>query len=285
MEEKKQIKFRAVNEFGYFFQANSGTIEKLTFRSPGSTTKQFYLIRQYNGRDGKVWLSASKSGRLAMVKFRKSDKTFSYTLLEKDTEPEEDERDDGDATGELPQLLQAIELNDSSLAKAELDVWKKAHGHLGSSPFVAKLASKEALVMPFAFCYLASGELPTRLSSYLPCSDAFGDGLADWGTAQTLLEESARILAVDSLFTAIKTLASKSVCHLDIKWEHLALLPVFEGSTVVRLEPILIDLAEVDLKLSPTDALSSMSDAILNSHLLSDVQKERFRELLQSVQL
>lgn len=129
--EYPQIKFRAVNESGYFFQANSGTIEKMTFRSPGNTTKQFYLIRQYNGRDGKVWLSIKKSGRIAsLVKFRKSDKTFSYTLLEKDSEPEGEE-DDADAVAQLPQLLQNVE---TSLAKAEQNVWKKAYVHLGATP-------------------------------------------------------------------------------------------------------------------------------------------------------
>lgn len=99
------------------------------------------------------------------------------------------------------------------------------------------------------------------------------------------MEDSATICAVDKLFTAITTLTSKSVCHLDIKWEHLALLPVFEENTLVRLEPILIDRAEVDLTLSPTDALSSMCDAVLNSHChwFSNDQKDRFRELVQNV--
>ena len=205
------------------------------------------------------------------MKFRKSDKTFSYTHLEKDTEPEGEE-DDADAVAQLPQLLSNVQLDDTSLAKAEQNVWKKAYAHLGATPFVAKLASKEALVLPFSFCYQAYGELPVQLSSYLPCSDAFGDGLPDWGVAQPLLEDSAKICAVDNLFTAITTLAtlaSKPVCHLDIKWEHLALLPVFEENTLVRLEPILIDLAEVDLTLSPTDAISSMCDAVLNSNWFS----------------
>jgi len=202
------------------------------------------------------------------VKFRKSDKTFSYTHLEKDTEPEGEE-DDADVVAQLPQLLLNVQLEDTSLAKAEQNVWKKAYVHLGATPFVAKLASKEALVLPFSFCYQAYGELPVQLSSYLPCSDAFGDGLPDWCVAQPLLEDSATICAVDNHFTAITTLASKSVCHLDMKWEHLALWSMFEENTLVRLEPILIDLAKVDLTLSPTDALSSMCDAVLNSNWFS----------------
>ena len=162
-------------------------------------------------------------------------------------------------------------------------MWKKAYVHLGATPFIAKLANKEALVLPFSFCYQAYGELPVQLSSYLPCSDAFGEGLPDWGVAQPLLEDKAKICAVDNLFTAITTLASKSVRHLDIKWEHLALLPVFEENTLVHLEPILIDLTKVDLTLSPTDALSSMCDTVLNSHWFSNDQKDRFWELMQNV--
>ena len=82
-----------------------------------------------------------------------SDKTFSYTLLEKDTEPK-DEQDDADVVSQLPLLLQNVELDDTSLMKAEQNVWK--------------LASKEALVLPFSFCYQTNGEFPVRLPSYLP---------------------------------------------------------------------------------------------------------------------
>ena len=78
------------------------------------------------------------------MKFRKSDKTFSYTHLEKDTEPE-GEQDDADVVSQLPLLLQNVELDDTSLMKAEQNVWE--------------LASKEALVLPFSFCYQAYGEI------------------------------------------------------------------------------------------------------------------------------
>lgn len=278
-ERKKPVKYRTVNERGYFFQANSGVIEKLTFSLPSSTTKLFYLIRQYNGRDGKVWLSINRGGRFAMVKFRKSGEKFSFTFLEKEAEPD-NELDNADDSSELVRPVDEIE-NSSSLASTELEVWRRAYAHFGASPFVAKLAGKEALVLPFTFCYKANGELPTRLSSYLPCSDTFGDGLTDWGAARPLLESSAKIGAVENLFSAIQSLAKNSVCHLDIKWEHLALLPVFEGNALVHLEPILIDLAEVDLTLSPTDAFSSMCCAVLTSDWLSDTMKDRFQELMQ----
>ncbi len=43
--------------------------------------------------------------------------------------------------------------------------------------------------------------------------------------------------------------------HRDIKWVHLALLPVYDKKGLERLESILIDLAEVDETLTDNEAL------------------------------
>jgi hypothetical protein len=253
-QHASMMTFRAVNAKGYFFQApNSETIEQLTFRLPRSDTKQFYLIRQFNGRDGKVWLSISKSGRLAMIKFRKC------------------------RYGE--------EISDD-LVRSELKVWRKAYKHLNCmKPFVVTLANSKALVMPFCFCYDLNGVLPLDLPSYLPCdSNVFFDtGLSDWREIQTLLRSVDT--AVNNLFSAIQTLARKRVFHRDIKWEHLVLYPVFEEKTVVRLEPILIDLAEVEIMSAEEEALSCMYHRVIQSNMLIGAdQRSAFEKLFQEYQ-
>jgi hypothetical protein len=254
----------------------------LNFCLPGSATKQFYLIRQYNGRDGKVWLSTNISGRLAMVKFRKNTSKFSYTpahVDEKKAIGSEKKQDDADtAIEQVSQEVQAMELNGRSKARAELNHWNQAYGHLGAKPFIAKLAAKEALVLPFSFTYQANGVLPLQLSCYLPCTESFGERFNDWCTAQSLLRVASEVGVVDNLLAAIKTLASKSVCHKDIKLEHLALLPVFEDGTMTRVEPILIDLADVDLTRRPLDAFSCMCSDVMESEWFNNDQKTSFRE-------
>lgn len=268
----QNVKFRAVNDKGYFFQSNQGTIENLTFRSPHETTKQFYLIRQFNGRDGNVWLSISQSGRLAMVKFRKLSKTFKFLHKEK-------------LNSHADELLVSqvnMSNKDSLLVNSELVMWNRAYKHLNVNPFTVTLANNTALVMPCCFCYDSSGVLQLELQYYLPCERDFAAGFTNW---ETILNQLQSVDSAEkNLFTAIKTLASKFILHRDIKWEHLALLPVFNKKGLVRLEPILIDLAEVDIMSSETEAITEMCHVVMTSTMLNSDQRASFDTLLQMYQ-
>lgn len=276
---KKSVKFRAVNDEGYFFQANNGTIENLTFRPAGTDTKQFYLIRQFNGRDGKVWLSINRSGRLAMVKFRKSNKSFSYLHQQQSSESVEDNEN----TLEFSLSNLTISEEDSTLVNFELNTWKRAYKQFHVNPFTVTLANSTALVMPFCFCYKSNGGLQMDLQCYLPCESDFATGFGDWeAIRELLLRHSSVESAVNNLFSAIKTLARKCIFHRDIKWEHLALLPVFDKNVIVRLEPILIDLAEVEVMSAEQEALSAMCCHVIESNLLNSNEQSDFEKLFQS---
>lgn len=62
------------------------------------------------------------------------------------------------------------------------------------------------------------------------------------------------------MLEAICTLAEASICHRDIKWPHLALIPICDRDELPsRLEPILIDLSDVEMCSSRVEALDKIN--------------------------
>jgi len=281
-DELKKGKLRTVNREGYYFMMNQKAVDNLTFVMPASTSSKFHLLLQHNGRDGKAWVAANISGHLAVVKFRHGQKKFKFSM-----NVEEHHVD------ETAETFTAMKINDSSigdvesgsssnsnstLVNAELQAWIAMYGDLGGcAPFIATLAGREALVVPFAFCFNVNGRLSSSLSSYLPCDDSFGSEMNHWPDIQSqLLALSAD--AVKLLFTAVVRVADAGYRHNDIKWEHLALLPVFAfKSSTPRLEPILVDLADVE---KDPNGLKAMAAYILDNMLHIESDKQEFKKLL-----
>jgi hypothetical protein len=136
-----------------------------------------------------------------------------------------------------------------------------------------------------AFCFNNQGYLSSELKDYLPCDESFGNDMKDWSVIQrTLLASSSN--AVQLLFRAVLHIAKSGYCHNDIKWEHLALLPVYNNSSsLISLEPILVDLADVK---QTNDGLSPMARYILENLLVGEQyesQRNEFEQLLADEKL
>jgi hypothetical protein len=121
------------------------------------------------------------------------------------------------------------------------------------------------------------------LSSHLPCTEAFCDDFAEWTDffQRELAKHASK--AVENLFAAVLLLAERKLCHNDIKWEHLALLPVFSCGKPNALHPILIDLADVEDKANVKEAFTAMYQGIQN--MLSERNdQEEFASLTRAYQ-
>jgi hypothetical protein len=275
--QAKVNKLRAVNEHGYFFQSNRNTIKKLSFKAPAASSECFYLLLQHNGRDGKVWVATNKSGHLCVVKFRHSGKKFIFSMSENKT------------VNKIADTLATMSLNgknscnnnvNSDLVNKELKVWKKIYSNLNVQPFVKILAGRDALIIPFAFCFECDGQLSRELTSYIPCDVLFQ--MESWPLIQNQLRIHSSN-AVSLLFDAVVRVAEAGYCHKDIKWQHLALLPIFVSSSSKKsspstpplLKPILVDLSDVE---ETSDGLRRMSLEICSS-LLNASQRQEFAKL------
>jgi hypothetical protein len=276
-DEIRQGKLRTVNMHGYYFKINQRAVDDLTFEMP-SISGKFHLLLQHNGRDGKAWVAANMSGHLAVVKFRHGDKKFKFSL-----DVTEDDNDD-----EIEESFAALSIgaghstssnSNSTLVNAERQAWEAMYGGIGGGrPFIVTLAGREALVIPFAFCFDSNGHLSSDLSSYLPCDDSFGNGMKDWFDIQSQLVAHSTD-AVKLLFAAVVRVAEAGYRHNDIKWEHLALLPVYlSKNSGPRLEPILVDLADVE---KDSNGLAAMAAYVLDSVLHNEIEKQEFEQLLR----
>jgi hypothetical protein len=273
-DEIRQGKLRTVNMHGYYFKINQKAVDDLTFEMP-STSGKFHLLLQHNGRDGKAWVAANMSGHLAVVKFRHGDKKFKFSMDVDDN----DETEESFTAMNIGAGHSTSSNSNSTLVNAEHQAWEAIYGDIGGGrPFIATLAGREALVIPFAFCFDSIGHLSSELSSYLPCDDSFGNGMKHWSNIQSQLLAHSKD-AVKLLFAAVVRVAEAGYRHKDIKWDHLALLPVFlSKSSNPRLEPILVDLADVE---KDSNGLAAMAAYILDSVLHSEIEKQEFEQLLR----
>eukprot|EP01036_Dinobryon_divergens_P031948 gene31948-41443_t len=257
----------------------------------------------FNGRDGKVWVAANSVGRLAVAKFRrvnKNDVKFKFSINiddEEDVKKVDEEVDvstmntkaeeeiEGENSAATSSMVEEDEfVNNYNLAvRAELQAWQDIYGALARSS-IKTLAGREVLIIPFAFCFNSQGCLSSELKDYLPCEESFGNGMKDWSDikSQLLSLSSSSSHVVQLLFLAVVRVAKSGYYHNDIKWEHLALLPVYESSTFVSLEPILIDLTDVE-KQANDDGLSLMAQYIVENLLYGqqyESQRHEFEQLL-----
>lgn len=139
-----------------------------------------------------------------------------------------------------------------------------------------ELARRPAVILPFAFCYNHNGVMGSSLNDFIPCDK---DVTAiHWETIQQLLSAANR---VEVLFKALETVATFKLVHDDIKWCHVALLPVYKSGEVSMLRPILIDMSFMLLVESKKAALKSMCDAVLAANMLPEPsEREQFEVLM-----
>jgi hypothetical protein len=174
---------------------------KYTLYPPEETTDKFHLLRDYHGgSDGRVWLAAAVgSGRLAVIKF----------LCTEDAE---------------------------SQASLEANVWQT----LGFSAYSCQLMGKFCVVMPYALHVKVYDGTP-RLISSLNCWTSTDDILDNYKSKeikfyQELIDqiEEANDSIQDILRNAVKFVSSKLVCHDDLEWRHVALIPKFAKNSEAK---------------------------------------------------
>ena len=164
---------------------------------PPASNGNFILLRDYHGgADGRVWLAASTSGNLAVIKF-----------------------------------IQQVQGHDNSQHRAavtqEVAVWR-ACGI--SSVFSCTLYSRSAIVMPFSFhCRLNDANIPIFITSPdcrsgAPTDDASTCVIEHLKECQRALVE---LDPCDVLRECVDRMATANYVHEDIEWRHVSVTPIF----------------------------------------------------------
>lgn len=141
--------------------------------------------------------------------------------------------------------------SDAKIPEKEETCWKKINRC--NNVRICNVRGLQALLMPLVFT--ASVGRDKRVS--------FDVDLSRWccqtgGTPgelpPSLAAINTQIRAAFTVWTdarvvarqALQGVANARVVHRDIEWRHFALLPIFSGDVVIRLEPVMIDFADCD---------------------------------------
>lgn len=203
-------KFGYANATGFVWKVLSPKLKTLTYEMPTSKTRNFYFIQDFHGgKDGRVWLTMSETGKIAVCKLSKV----------RDYEHEADLWN----TIWGPKLAYTTTLLD---AKALIMPFV-FHAHIRNDdvifrPFGSKWSSGDSTIDD-----IRNSEIPGNFNSSL-----------EYYFNQPLLvaEEALRHMVM---------VGDNGYKHCDIEWRHVGLLPfkikdVGEGEWAVK--PVLIDL-------------------------------------------
>lgn len=213
---------------------------KLDYSLSAPQATCFYLLRDYHGgADGRVWLGATEGGNLAVINLSKSSKF-------------------------------------DSECRAWKTIWEAKNAR------VCTLMGCNSLIIPYAFHAYCAHDGAIRFRSLYKWSA--GDSKAEDITAKVgdipVCAESAhrycsapRVAAEE----ALRSMAEKGYIHCDIKWAHLALLPVRKDGKFI-LRPILIELHRVELIGEKTvNEIVNAGLAQLDAELLDDCVGSRLK--------
>ena len=206
-------------------------VNNLTYTMPTSATANFFFIQDYGGgKDGRVWLSLSMAGKLAVVKLSK---TSCY----------------------------------KNEARYWNEIWQKeayTRRLLGANalvmPFVFNASIREGkVVFPPLLRKESTGEYTVddiRKSVNIP--GGFDESLERyWNNPRMVAEE------------ALREMAGKGYKHCDITWRHVGLMPDqytnSPKSVIWRVKPVLIDLHDaqkLDSNVSQKDVVQQGMDIL-----------------------
>jgi hypothetical protein len=220
------------------------TIQKdlnLSLSPPNSCPSSLLLLRDYHGgSDGRVWLTASPSGQIAVLK-----------ILNTDPKSNED-------------------------AQNEALAWTLC----GFTAFASEFMKLPCVVMPFAMhVKVCSGELVLveglnnwTFSENQEVSGEQIENVAHFRDFVDLVRREERSIPT-ILQNAVNHLASCNVAHLDIEWRHVALVPIFSKETdkLVGIQEMLIDLTRVEFTSSFEEAMDIMQPMMVT--LLSEIYR------------
>ena len=143
-------------------------------------------------------------------------------------------------------------------------------GQLNCPVLRQTLFKRQCLMMPFVFHVVTSG-----ITDSVVC---FKSDLGAWGResaaagagGDTQFEawslQAGRLLsnwtAEAALLAAVEAVAERCFVHLDLKWQHVALLPVVLDGKISELKPVLIDLARMESRDSKEEAMEAMKSKV-----------------------
>lgn len=216
---------------------------KLKLHPPPKSTQMFYVLREYRpgGDSSQVLLACSAAGNLCVLKFHRRDADEEINTVEK-----------------------------------EVKWWNDLYG-LGEGYVYCKQLGRDGcpvIVMPFAFhCSSKIGEgkhdFDLNLEQWCKYPNASNSKdvnieFSDVSTGD--FKEALRVRRKDDVATeAIKRIAAKKYQHMDLKWHHVALLPLFHKSDKTwngSFMSILIDLTRMEDGRDEDAATSEMWDAL-----------------------
>lgn len=218
------------------------TIEKdlnLSLSPPNTCPTSLLLLRDYHGgSDGRVWLTASPSGQIAVLKIL-------------NTGP------------------------DSFVdAQKEASAWARC----GFTAFASEFMKLPRVVMPFAMhAKIHSGKLvlveglnnwTSSDNHEVSCEET--ESVAHyWDFVDLVWSERRSIGTI--LHNAVYFLAKCKVAHLDIELRHVALVPIFSETInkLVGIQDMLIDLTRVEFTLTVEEAMDKMKPRLAT--LMSDL--------------
>ena len=214
----------------------------LSFKAPSSGARKFYFLQDYHGgRDGRVWLAASTTGNLTVIKLSKSvcyDEEANFWGKIWDVE------------------VQVLKLLDANALRMPFAF----HGY--------QRDNKQPVFRPLEEWVDPSDCSAERIIASAPVSKAGGFDAAiveryfndPWSAAKEALE----------------FMAKKGYVHEDLKWAHVALLPSppssrNDSSEKWTVRPILIDLHSVRV-LRDGETVDAVVDEGLRTLLRKQVQ-------------
>lgn len=187
---------------------------QLTLVPPRKNSTDFYLLRDYyGGTDGRVWLAASNSGHICILKFLRDDE------------------------------------NEEELIDQEINNWRAAGI---STAFKCRLNRRYAMVLPYAYHCITSDDhnIPQFCLTLSKWSKYNLIVKHDDDEKDVLFHEEAMRLVqelkpAEVLQKCVETLAKNLMVQDDLEWRHVAVLPVIENGVLQSLVPIFIDLGRV----------------------------------------
>jgi hypothetical protein len=210
-------KFAFVEENAYNWRALPLKLTSFSYEMPLPHSKSFYLVCSYHGgRDGKVWLAASSSGRLVVIKFVAS------------------------AEGAAMEADRWIKV---WKVKARSCTLVGAPAVLVPFVFHGKIHRSEEVGDYLAFTPPNSW---TNMPLDTDCDKLLGDGTIkengsfDRSQLQRFISDP-----VNAATIAIMDMAKQGFVHGDISWRHVGLLPQKQPAGMWNVKPALIDLTDV----------------------------------------
>jgi hypothetical protein len=205
----------------------------LSLMPPTTCPSNLLLLRDYHGgADGRVWLTASLSGRIAVLKILSTAQDYSIADAEK-----------------------------------EASAWARC----GFTAFASEYMKQPCVVMPFAMhVKVHSGKLVFEEGLDHCTSYENHEVLCDQSDNVKYFKEFVDLVRREErdiptiLQKAVHFLASHNIAHLDIEWRHVALVPIFSRSTnkLVGIQEMLIDLTRVEFTSTFEEAMDIMQPSL-----------------------